>query len=81
VLVPVSDARCWGLRGVRISPIAWRWADAGVEKAGVTAGAEKAPKLVGASSWFNGLGGVAIDAARGGACCPELVATSDSEML
>ena len=50
MLVPVSDARCWGLRGVRISPIAWRWADAGVEKAGVTAGAEKAPKLVGASS-------------------------------
>jgi hypothetical protein len=50
VLTPDSEDRCWGLRGVRISPIARRGADVGVEKAGVTAGADKVLPILGAYS-------------------------------
>ena len=38
---------CWGLRGVRISPIAGREANAGGENDGDTAGVEKVPPIGG----------------------------------
>lgn len=46
------DDGCWGLRGVRISPIAGREANAGGENDGVTVGAEKVPLIAG-WGWFN----------------------------
>src|SRR6266702_173030 len=66
LFVPNPDNEgCWGLRGVRISPIAGREANAGGENDGVTAGAEKVP-LIGGWGKFNWMVGIMGDAVSGG---------------
>jgi hypothetical protein len=77
VLNPDNEG-CWGRRGVRISPIAGREANAG-ENDGATAGAGNVP-LIGGWGWFNWLDGIMGDAVSG--CCWLVFAkTSDNEML
>jgi len=77
VLSPENDG-CWGLRGVRISPIAGREANAGGENDGFTTGAEM--PLIGGWIWFNWLDGVMEDVVSGG-CWLAFAKTSDNETL
>lgn len=77
VLNPDNEG-CWGLRGVRISPIAGREANAGGENDGVIAGADMVPLIGGGG--FNRLDDVMGDAVGGGSWLV-FAKTSDKEML
>jgi hypothetical protein len=73
VPTPVNEGRCWGLRGVRILPIAWDGTNAEVPDA------EKA-LLIGACDWFI-WPGEAMSGAVSGGCWTGFVMISDNEIL